>query len=232
MIKIYNKDCIEFLQEVEDNSIDLVCIDPPYNISRETSFCQSEPTGEEVDVFRREMIFGEWDFGFDVEPVIKECYRVLKTHGTIICFYDIWKITLLREYMIKSGFKQIRFIEWIKTSPLPLNSGRNYLTTAREIALTACKKGSPTFNSRYDNGIYTIRADSGHERFHPTQKPIKLIEELVRKHSNEGETVLDCFSGSGTTAVACYNLNRNFIGTEKDEKYYEKSLQRLEGLTK
>ena len=231
MIKLYNKDCIEFLGEIENDSIDLICIDPPYNISRETSFCKGKPTGKDADRFRREMIFGEWDKDFNIEPVIKECYRVLKEHGTIICFYDLWKITNLKEYMEKYEFKQLRFIEWVKTNPMPINSSINYLTNAREIAITACKKNKPVFNSKYDNGIYSFRFCNDKGRFHPTQKPVKLIEELIKKHSNEGDLVLDCFSGSGTTAVACFNTNRNFIGTEFDKKYYDKSIYRIKLLT-
>ena len=66
------------------------------------------------------------------------------------------------------------------------------------------------------------------ERFHPTQKPTKLIEKQILEYSKEGDLILDCFSGSGTTAIACYNLNRNFICIEKDKDYYEASVKRLE----
>ena len=146
-------------------------------------------------------------------------------HG--ICFYDLFKITTLSDYMTKAKFKQLRFIEWIKTNPVPLNSKKNYLTNAREIALLGVKGGNPTFNSEYDNAIYKypICHDAG--RFHPTQKPLILIEDLIKKHSNEGDNVLDCFSGSGTTAVACLNTNRNFYGCELNKEYFEKSTKRI-----
>ena len=65
------------------------------------------------------------------------------------------------------------------------------------------------------------------DRFHPTQKPIVLLEDLIKKHSNIGDMVLDCFSGSGSTALASYNTNRNFIGCEISEEYYKKSIERL-----
>lgn len=65
---------------------------------------------------------------------------------------------------------------------------------------------------------------------HPTQKPLALIEELVKTYSNEGDTILDNCMGSGTTGVACKNLNRNFIGIEKDEKYFLISKQRIENV--
>lgn len=121
----------------------------------------------------------------------------------------------------------MRFIEWVKTNPVPLNSKTNYLTNSREIALVGVKGSKPTFNSEYDNGIYNYPICHDKGRFHPTQKPVALIEDLILKHSNENDTVLDCFAGSGTTAVAAYNQNRNFIGCELSEEYYKKTLQRL-----
>jgi len=114
--------------------------------------------------------------------------------------------------MEKYKFKQIRLIEWIKTNPIPLNQSVNYLTNAREIAVLGVKGGKPTFNSKYDKGIYEYPIQSGKDRFHPTQKNIKLFEDLIKKHSNEGDVVLDTFLGGGTTAIACKNTNRNFIG--------------------
>ena len=117
-----------------------------------------------------------------------------------------------------------------KTNPVPVNSKVNYLTNCREIALVGVKGSKPVFNSEYDNGVYEypICADKG--RFHPTQKPLELFKELVRKHSVKGSLVLDCFSGSGTTAVACKILERDFIGCEISPEFYEKSLERLKSL--
>jgi DNA modification methylase len=89
------------------------------------------------------------------------------------------------------------------------------------------KKGSSTFNSKYDNAVYEYPLQGGKWRFHPTQKSLPLFEDLILKHSNEGDTVLDCFLGSGTTAVAAAKNNRKFIGCEMSEEYYQKSLDRL-----
>lgn len=223
-----NMSCFDFLPSLKANSIDLVCIDPPYEVSRDTNFQSGEATGKDTDRFRVSMDFGDWDNNFTgLDKAIKECFRVLKPNGTIICFYDLWKITTLRKYFEDAGFKQVRFIEWIKTNPVPLNSKTNYLTNSREIAISAVKKGKPTFNSEYDNGVYNYPICHDKGRFHPTQKPLALIEELIIKHSNEGDTVLDCFAGSGTAALAAYNQHRNFIGCEVSKDYYKKSIQRL-----
>ena len=126
--------------------------------------------------------------------------------------------------MEKHKFKQIRFIEWIKTNPQPLNSQTNYLTNCREIALLGVKGGSPTFNSKYDNAIYKFPLQGG-KRFHPTTKSLLLFEELIKKHSNENDIILDTFLGSGTTARACKNTNRKFRGCEVSKEYYDKMME-------
>ena len=174
--------------------------------------------------------YGDWDNNFTLELLekfINHYFRVLKNGGTLILFFDIWKITPLKEMMEKIGFKQIRFIEWIKTNPQPLNSSLNYLTNCREIALLGVKKSKPTFNSKYDNAIYQFPLQGGKNRFHPTQKSLPLFEELIKKHSNENDIVLDTFLGSGTTAIAAKNTNRKYQGCEISKEYYDKILPRL-----
>lgn len=175
--------------------------------------------------------YGDWDSSFTLgllETFIEHYYRVLKDGGTIIVFFDIWKITPLKEIMERVGFKQIRFLEWIKTNPQPLNSSRNYLTNCREIALLGVKKSKPTFNSKYDNAIYKLPIQGGKHRFHPTQKNLVLFEELIKKHSNENDIVLDTFLGSGTTAIASKNTNRIFKGCEISKEYYDKFSELLD----
>ena len=214
-IILKNESCFDFLKTIDSNSVDLILIDPPYEVSRDTNFQSGKETGKDTDRFRVSMDFGDWDNDFTgLNEVIKECYRVLKRGGTLICFYDLWKITTLKEYMELAKFKQLRFIEWIKTNPVPLNSKTNYLTNSREIALVGVKGGSPTFNSEYDNGIYKYPIYHDKGRFHPTQKPLALISDLIEKHSVKDDLVLDCFSGSGTTAVAAAKTGRRFVGCE------------------
>jgi site-specific DNA-methyltransferase (adenine-specific) len=144
--------------------------------------------------------YGEWDENFTMETLeafIKLYYKKLRDGGTCIIFFDLWKLSHLKELMEKHKFKQLRFIEWIKTNPQPVNSRINYLTNSREIAVLGVKKGKPTFNGEYDNGIYNFPIQGGKNRFHPTQKSIKLFEELIKKHSNEGDLVVDTFLGGG-----------------------------------
>ena len=230
-ITLTNQSCFDLLKTTPNKSVDLVLIDPPYEVSRDTNFQSGEPKGADTDRFRVSMDFGEWDNNFTgLDLVIKECYRLLKDGGTLICFYDLWKLTALKDYFELANFKQLRFIEWLKTNPVPLNSKTNYLTNSREIAIIGVKKGKPTFNSEYDNGIYNYPICHDKGRFHPTQKPVALLEDLILKHSHKNDTVLDCFAGSGSTAVAAHNTGRNCIGCEVSKEYFDKTLERFRNL--
>jgi DNA modification methylase len=265
---VENKDGIQFLNSLDDNSIDLILTDPPYIISKDSGMNKfvdvvakldasgkNKKTEEEWVVFKEKKgyvnddyktnyikygntsgnkyafktDFGEWDKEFTIEKLeefVKLFYKKLRKGGTCIIFFDLWKLETLKAIMEraktkKNGFKQIRFIEWVKTNPMPLNQKINYLTNCREVALLGVKDGKPTFNSKYDKGIYEFPIQSGKSRTHPTQKSLPLFEELIKKHSNEGDLILDPFLGGGTTAFACKNTNRKFIGCEIDSKYVD-----------
>jgi site-specific DNA-methyltransferase (adenine-specific) len=229
MNNIKNEDCIKYLKSLGDKSVDLILTDPPYDISRDSGF----KNGGGVKRFQTiSMDFGEWDHGVvDMDATIKECYRVLKNSATIIIFYDLWKITELSDTLKKYKFNQLRFIEWIKTNPVPINSKINYLTNSREIAVLAVKGTKPTFNSSYDNGVYEFPIYHSKDRIHPTQKPPELFEMLIKKHSNEGDVVLDPFLGSGTTVVASLKCGRIPCGCELDSDMFEKMIRRIENGT-
>lgn len=230
METIQNTNGMNFLKQIKDNSVDLVVTDPPYVISRKTGFKEMGKKG--VKRLGVSMEFGQWDENFtksSFSKIIKEYFRVCRKGGAVIIFYDLWKIQELKDLLEKHGFKQIRFIEWVKDNPVPINSKVNYLSNSREVAVVAVKGGKCTFHSKYDNGIYNYPIYHNKGRFHPTQKPVKLIEEIIRKHSNKGDTVLDTFLGSGTTAIAAQNTNRKCLGCERDTNYFTKLTKRIEG---
>ena len=117
---------------------------------------------------------------------------------------------------------------WVKNNATPINSKHNYLSNSTEYFFTFVKGGKPTFNSEYDKGIYNYPICHGKERTdHPTQKPLNLMIDIIKKHSNEGDVILDTFAGSGTVGVACKRLNRKFILIEKEDKYYNICLSRI-----
>jgi site-specific DNA-methyltransferase (adenine-specific) len=228
MNKHYNE-----VKENESNSISVVKTEEEWNLYKEKHNITSNDKRENYlkygTIYGKKYCvktdYGDWDKEFTLdclETFIEEFYKKLKNGGTMILFFDIWKISYLKDIMERCKFKQIRFIEWIKTNPQPLNSSINYLTNCREIAMVGIKGSKPTFNSKYDNGIYSFPLQGGKNRFHPTQKSLPLFEELIKKHSNEGDTVLDTFLGAGTTAFACKNTGRHFKGCEIETEYYNK----------
>ena len=267
-------DSLVKMNDIEDNSIDLILTDPPYIISQNTGMENFNNFVKEVDkgnqdtktlddwnkyisktsvqyndeqknnylkygtIYGKKYAvktdYGSWDSEFtmqDLKLLVELSYSKLKNGGTCIIFFDIWKLSYLKEIMELSKFKQLRFIEWIKTNPQPRNSTVNYLTNCREIALLGIKKSKPTFNSKYDNGIYNYPFYSNKDRIHPTQKSVKLFNDLIIKHSNENDLVLDPFMGSGTTCVSAIETNRRYIGIERDEEYFKKANQRIDKLS-
>ena len=218
----------KLLRQTSAGSADLVLTDPPYAISRPTGFTRGGVKRLGVD-----MEFGDWDRSpISIDRLCALSFDALRKGGTIIVFYDLWKITHLADALRAAGFDKLRFIEWIKTNPVPLNSRTTYLSNAREIAVCAAKGTKPTFNSQYDGGAYATDTflhgiPKGKERFHPTQKPLELFQELVRRHSNEGDLVIDPFMGSGTTGVAAVGEGRRFLGGDIDREYLNKARRRL-----
>ncbi len=206
----------QFLPTIPKQTVDLILTDPPYAISRKTGFGSVGQRG--VERFAVSMDFGAWDWqAIELPELAKLAYSVLRKGGTAIVFYDLWKITDLANAMTAAGFKQLRLIEWMKSNPVPLNSQRNYLTNSREIAILGVKGSKPTFHSAYDNGVY--HHPIPRKRCHPTQKPLLLMQELVEKHSDPGDLVVDPFLGSGTTAVAALSKGRRFAGCDIDPEY-------------
>ena len=231
-LELKNEDALCYVKSLPSESINLVLTDPPYAISRETNFKAGEEKGTDVDRFRVSYEFGEWDVVDEdyFKALFTETYRTMTKGGTLICFYDLWKLESLKSILESCGFRMFRFIEWIKTNPVPINSKVNYLTNAREVAIVCVKGSKPTFNSSYHNGVYSYPIYQGTDRFHTTQKSLKLFQEIILNHSNEGDTILDMFSGSGTTLVAANSLKRSCFSCEKDATYYSQAVDRFNNL--
>lgn len=226
-------DCLDELDKIDGNSIDLILIDPPYIISKDSNFKNySKSANKEIitKYANHSIDFGDWDkVELDWNLLFSKFHRILKSGGTLIIFYDIWKSSELKEASINNKFKQARVCCWNKTNPVPINSKTNYLSNANEYFFSFVKGSNPTFNSEYDNGYYKYPICHGKERFqHPTQKPLSLIKEIIEKHSNKGDIILDCFAGTGTTGHAAKISERNFILIEKDETYFEIIKTRIE----
>ncbi|MBU9259077.1 site-specific DNA-methyltransferase [Burkholderia multivorans] len=222
-----NADCKLFLPKLPDASVDLVLIDPPYQISD----LRKRANGVFKDMRVRQN-FGYWDSDHpsnqSLDEAIPELFRVLKPGGRLVCFYDVWKITTLRDMLAKAGFDQFRVIQWHKSSPVPINASRDILHNGIEYAIS-CTKGSNAFFSRYmHNGIFEYGIVRNDVRIHPTQKPVELLKELIRSFTHPGQTVLDCYAGSASTAVAAFQTGRHFVGCERDWTHFQAAEKRIE----
>ena len=228
--KVILGDCYEILKTLEKNSVDLILTDPPYNISRPSNFKKNSDNKKFNNI---SIEFGQWDESeIDLDSLFSEFKRVLKSGGTIVIFYDVWKCSNLKKVAESYGFKQPRICQWVKTNPVPINSKKNYLSNAIEFFCVFVKDKKGVFNSKYDKGIYNYPICHGHERTkHPTQKPLELMKVLIEKHSSEEDVVLDPFGGSGTTAVAALQTKRKYILIENSVEYYDISLDRIQQYT-
>lgn len=218
--KIYNKDCVEGMKDIKDESIDLLFTDPPYNISMKSGFHSMGRQG--VD-------FGEWDKNFDQQTWLRIACSKIKKGGSAIIFNDYKNITTMHDILGECGLTTKELIIWQKSNPMPRNRDRLYVTTI-EVAIWAVKGKGWTFNrqrTNYENAIFNYSTVNSRVRQHPTQKPVELVCDLLLIHSNEGDVVLDPFSGSGTVSVAADKLNRKYIAFEIDKGYYESSLLRI-----
>ena len=221
MIDLKLGDCLNVMKTIPSASIDLCLTDPPYNIARKNNF---------VTMGRAGIDFGDWDKNFDLFSYINEVSRIVNKNGSFVVF-NAWKnLGAIANYAESQGFETKDMIRLEKSNPMPRNRDRRYITDY-ECAIWFVKKGAKwTFNrqdSKYQRPKFVASIESG---LHPTQKNLSLMENLLKIHSNDNDTVIDPFMGSGTTGVACKNLNRNFIGIELDEGYYNIAKERINGI--
>jgi len=229
MINLMQGDCLERMKEIPDGSVDMILADPPYG----TTACK-------------------WDSIIPLEPMWEQLKRIIKPNGAIVMTASQPFTSILGA----SNVKQLRYSwVWRKSAATGhLNAKRMPMKNHEDVLVFYSKQ--PTYNPQglVDFGKTVRRGnnggcygDSGAENFqektgyprtvrdfrsegrtiHPTQKPVSLMEYLVRTYTNEGDTVLDFTMGSGTTGVACVNTGRNFIGIELDQEYFDIASKRI-----
>lgn len=244
---LYQAESINFLKLIPEDSIDLIFADPPYNLSNGGFTVHA---GKRVSVNK-----GDWDKSSGVDQDfefhtrwIQECYRVLKPNGTIWIsgtYHSIYQCGYALQLL---GYKILNDITWFKPNASPNLSGR-YFTASHETLLWARKdpKGKHTFNyQEMKNGlwhesdfikkeakqmrsVWAIGTPKPSEKMfgkHPTQKPLALLERIVLASSNEGDVILDPFTGSSTTGIAAAMYNRKFIGIDLEREYLDLSEKR------
>ena len=234
-IKLYKGDCLEILPLLPEKSVDFILTDPPYG----TTACK-------------------WDSVIPLEPMWEQIWRVLRPNAAVALFSKQPFTSLLIASQLRF-FKQE--LIWRKhTSDNPMQAKRRFLNVIENIEIfyknpptynpqgikEAHKSNAITRHelidcrdskgrsytqkfSGYPNNVLNFK--KVHKGSHPTQKPVDLLEYLIKTYTQEGETVLDFTMGSGSTGVACQNTNRNFIGIEQEEKYMDIAIERM-GLQK
>ena len=225
MINLLKGDCIQLIETLEDESIDAIITDPPYNIAKENNFKSMGRAG--ID-------FGEWDKDFDTVKWIEKTISKVKKGGNIVICADMRQfspyITKLEE--LGCTFKDVIRME--KSNPIPRNRDRRFIFDT-EYALYFVKNGDKwTFNrldENYERPLIKTSVTPKSQKIgkgHPTQKPLYAMEWLIERLTNEGDIVLDPFMGSGTTGAACQKLDRDFIGCELSDEYFKMAQKRLQ----
>lgn len=239
---ILQGDCMERLNEIEDNSIDAIFADPPYFLSNGGISVQS---GKQVCVDK-----GDWDKGGTPEYIyefnrkwIGLCRSKLKDNGTIWISGTHHNIHVVMRCLQELGYKVLNTITWQKTDPPP-NLSCKYFNFSTELIIWARKYEKKTHKFNYEtmkqlNGgtqmtdVWRIPAVSKWEKEqgkHPTQKPLRLLYRIILASTNMGDTILDPFSGSGTTGIAANLLGRKYIGIEQDRTFVQLSIARREAI--
>ena len=224
MINLIHGDCLVAMKDIPDASIDLVCTDPPYKLTSRggSGTMGGYWTNEQT---RKGKIFENNDI--EIEDYIHELYRVLKdkTHCYIMC--NQVNLPHFLQVISESQFKYIKCLIWDKGNKI---CGRFYMNCFEYIIMLR-KGGERPINDCGTPDILSIpnKKTKGVDgkNIHDSEKPVALMQTLIQNSSNEGDIVLDLFMGSGTTGIAAIKCNRNFIGIELDEKYYQTSQQRI-----
>ena len=231
MIDIKKGDCLELMKDIPDKSIDMILCDLPYGTTK-----------------------NKWDSVIPLNKLWEQYERMIKDNGAIVLFSQMpFSAELVHSNLKLFKYEWIwqkdNGTGFLNAKKMPLKIHENILVFYKKLPLYnpqmrtgfkpyKCKQGRHSTNygayeqghitesngERYPIDIIKFKKDSG---LHPTQKPVELLEYLIKTYTNENETVLDNCMGSGSTGVACINTNRNFIGYELDEKYFEIAEKRI-----
>jgi len=232
--RIYLGDSYELIKQIDDKSIDLIVIDPPYQIdgkpkSEESLNKITNTITKGINKLNQELQDNEICDGIK-EEIFDEFMRVMKVPNIYI-WCNRKQIPIYLNYFVNKLKLNFEILVWNKPNVMPLYN-RQYLN---DVEYCLYFRGPNVCNpTSYDNArtVFKNRVNKI-DKFafhHPTCKPVPIIETLIKNSSKENDLVLDCFLGSGTTAVACKNLNRDFIGIEINPKWYQVAVNRLNGI--
>lgn len=205
-------DCLEEMKKLADDGVkvDLICTDPPYLMNYKTNrrkdkthdFCKPIANDTNFELIK------------DIMPLL---FELLNQGGAIYMFCNANHIDYFKQ-QIEQYFTLKNILIWVKNN-WSAGDLKGAYAKQTEFILYAVK-GRHVLNGARDTDTLYYNRVVGNMQLHQNQKPVDLCKYLINKSSNENDTVLDCFMGSGSTGVACLQTNRNFIGIELEEKYY------------
>ena len=232
--KIYNENCLEGMKKIDDKSIDMILCDLPYG----TTKCR-------------------WDTIIPFDKLWKQYERVIKDNGAIVLFGSqpftsnlimsnpkLFKYEWVWDKVKPSGHLNAKIMPMkqhenilvfskgkIRYNPIMTEQkeriSKNYLKNKTDLFGNE-KEVEKKIDKKYPKSIIKFSNANQKNKLHPTQKPVELLEYLIKTYTNESETVLDNCIGSGSTAIACINTNRNYIGFELDSTYFDLANKRIE----
>nr|DAP06181.1 MAG TPA: adenine-specific methyltransferase [Ackermannviridae sp.] len=224
-IKIYNCDCNFLLDNLisKNINIDLILIDPPYELDNHGK--GKKPLANRMTKVKEDVKY--IDSGFDYISIFDKFLKLQKIPNILI-FCSNKQISRIMSYFENRNLSTTLLV-WKKSNPAPLCNGK-YISDS-EFIIYVRGKGA-YFNNDCDISLkYKVKTFpilTNKNKLHIAQKPLELIEQLIALHTRIGDVVLDCFMGSGTTALGCKNLNRKFIGCDIDLENFENTKKRLE----
>jgi DNA modification methylase len=234
--KIYNEDCLEGMKKIKDKSIDMILCDLPYGTTqcKWDTIIPFEPLWEQYERIIKNngaiVLFGCEPFSSHLRISNLKLYKYDwvwdKVKGT--GFLNAKRQPMRNHELISVFYKKQCFYNPQKTTGHKNKKSFRRKDLQTDVYGTMNNDYNYESTERYPRSIQVFSTDTQNSSLHPTQKPVELCEYLIKTYTNEGETVLDNCMGSGTTAIACINTNRNYIGFELDENYYNIANERIE----
>lgn len=223
MTSLYNTDAIEWLKTLDNDSVDLIVSDPPYRVSQHghsgLGGIFKTKVGEDKKLNGKLFEHNE----VDVNDYAGELYRVLKPDSHCYIMTNDRNLQNFLNVFTNIGFNFCKLLIWDKQNKIT----NQYYMNQVEYILFIYKGRNKQINNCGTSNLISVNNVKNKTHNHPTEKPVELMEILIKNSTNEGDLVLDPFVGVGATPVACQNLKRNFIGCEIDKKYYDTTMERL-----
>jgi len=226
--ELIHADCLKHMITMEDESIDLIVTDPPYLMDYKTGRRNNKADKYDVDQSSVKHKFSTVIDGDNdpdlISKYIEECYRIMKPDTAMYMFCNSNKVAFFVNELEKL-FTVRNIIVWVKNNHTAGDLVHAFGKKHEFIILV--NKGNAPIQGKRIQDVWEFAKVVGASQLHQNQKPLDLIKQCIEKHSKQGDVVFDGFGGSGTTAVAARDLNRQYVCIEKDDEYYNVAVERL-----